>query len=94
MKLIRLLLADDHLLVLDLLKHLLEERYSVVGTASDGEELIASAIRLKPDIVIECTGAAALLEQALNAGAPNCIVCLVGIGGARGRATLDPAQLK
>ena len=52
MKLVRLLLADDHVLLLDALKHLLETEYSVVGTASNGAELIAEAIRLKPDIII------------------------------------------
>jgi DNA-binding NarL/FixJ family response regulator len=52
MKLIRLLLADDHILLLDSLKHLLEAEYTVVGTVSDGLELVAAAIRLKPDIIL------------------------------------------
>ncbi|HJR76396.1 MAG TPA: response regulator transcription factor [Nitrospiraceae bacterium] len=52
MKLIRLLLADDHILLLDSLKHLLEAEYTVVGTASDGRELIGAAIRLKPDVIV------------------------------------------
>jgi DNA-binding NarL/FixJ family response regulator len=52
MKLIRLLLADDHALLLDSLRHLLETDYTVVGTVSDGGELVAAALRLKPDIII------------------------------------------
>ena len=49
---LRLLLADDHLLLLDAFKRLLEERYDVIGTAVNGLELVTSAIRLKPDIII------------------------------------------
>jgi DNA-binding NarL/FixJ family response regulator len=52
MKLVRLLLADDHVLLLDSLKQLLEAEYTVIGTANDGGELIAAAIRLKPDVII------------------------------------------
>lgn len=52
MKLIRLLLADDHVLLLDSLKHLLEADYTVVGTVSDGRELVGAAIRLKPDVIV------------------------------------------
>lgn len=52
MKLTRVLLADDHALLLDSLKHLLEADYTVVGTASDGKELIGAAIRLKPDVIV------------------------------------------
>jgi threonine dehydrogenase-like Zn-dependent dehydrogenase len=46
-----------------------------------------------PDIVIECSGAAEVIHQVLGTGAPNCIVCLLGVGGARKRTALDPAQL-
>ena len=52
MKLLRLLLADDHTLLLDAFKRLLEAEYDVVGTASDGQELVTSAVRLKPDVII------------------------------------------
>ena len=53
---LRLLLADDHLLLLDAFKRLLEERYDVIGTAVNGLELVTSAIRLKPDIIIADVG--------------------------------------
>ncbi len=52
MKLLRLLLADDHTLLLDAFKRLLEADYDIVGTAIDGQELVTSAIRLKPDIIV------------------------------------------
>lgn len=49
--------------------------------------------RIAADIVIECTGTSELIAQALAADVPDSIVCLVGIGGARGRASVDPAEL-
>lgn len=52
MKLFRVLLADDHQLLLDAFARLLEPEYEVVGRALDGRELVAQALRLKPDLVI------------------------------------------
>jgi threonine dehydrogenase-like Zn-dependent dehydrogenase len=37
-------------------------------------------IELAPDIVIECTGAAALIADVLGRSAPSGVVCLVGLG--------------
>ncbi len=48
----RLLLADDHALVLDGFHKLLEERYDIVGHAEDGRRLLEAAQRLEPDVVI------------------------------------------
>lgn len=48
----RVLIADDHLLLLEAFKKLLEGFCRVVGTAQDGRSLIASADRLKPDVVV------------------------------------------
>jgi threonine dehydrogenase-like Zn-dependent dehydrogenase len=49
---------------------------------------------VSPDIVLECTGAPKLVSQALSTlASPNCVVCLLGIGGARQKASLDPAEL-
>jgi DNA-binding NarL/FixJ family response regulator len=48
----RILLADDHTVVLDAFKKLLEPAYDVVGTAADGHALVAAAERLKPDLII------------------------------------------
>ena len=48
----RILLADDHALLLDGFCNLLKPKYAVVGTAEDGKELVKAAIRLKPDLII------------------------------------------
>ena len=44
------------------------------------------------DVVVECTGAPQVVAQVLAADIPDGIVCLVGIGGGRGRESLDPAE--
>jgi len=48
----RLLLADDHRLLADASRSLLEPEYQVVGVETDGRSLVKSAITLKPDMVI------------------------------------------
>jgi DNA-binding NarL/FixJ family response regulator len=48
----RVLLADDHALVLEGFKKLLEEYCQVVGSAEDGRALLDAAKRLRPDIVV------------------------------------------
>ncbi len=48
----RVLLADDHALVLEGFKKLLEEHCQVVGSVEDGRALLDAAKRLQPDIVI------------------------------------------
>ncbi|MFI5247981.1 MAG: response regulator [Nitrospirales bacterium] len=47
----RVLLADDHTLVLDGYRKLLEDRCEIVGVAEDGRTLIRKAQELQPDIV-------------------------------------------
>jgi DNA-binding NarL/FixJ family response regulator len=47
----RVLLADDHTLVLDGFRKLLEDRCDVVGVAEDGRTLLRMAQELQPDIV-------------------------------------------
>jgi len=47
----RVLLADDHTLVLDGFRKLLEDRCEVVGVAEDGRTLLRMAQELQPDIV-------------------------------------------
>ena len=51
---IRVLIADDHALLRDGLRAILEAQddLEVVGEASDGEETLARAVELQPDIVI------------------------------------------
>lgn len=48
----RILLADDHLLLLDGLKRLLERHYELVGTVQDGLSIVSEAQRLQPDLVL------------------------------------------
>ena len=47
----RVLLADDHTLVLDGFRKLLEDQCEVVGVAEDGRTLLRMAQELQPDIV-------------------------------------------
>jgi DNA-binding NarL/FixJ family response regulator len=45
-------LADDHTLIVDAFKKLLEPEFEIVATVSDGRALIRSALESKPDMVI------------------------------------------
>lgn len=51
---VRLLLADDHRIVREGLKMILESspRYTVVEEASNGDELLTKAMTVKPDLII------------------------------------------
>ncbi len=48
----RVLLADDHALLLGAFEKLLAGECDVVGQASDGRALVAAAERLKPDVIV------------------------------------------
>lgn len=48
----RILLADDHTLVLEGFKKLLEPEFDLVGTVEDGRALLEAAATLKPDVVL------------------------------------------
>ena len=48
----RIVLADDHTLVLEAFSILLSPDVDIVGTAADGRELIKIVRELKPDIVV------------------------------------------
>ena len=48
----RVLLADDHRLVLEGFRRILEGQYELVGTVEDGRALLDSAKKLQPDIAI------------------------------------------
>ena len=52
MKRPRVLLADDHTLVLEGLRKILEPGCEVVGAVEDGRSLLAAAKQLQPDIVL------------------------------------------
>ena len=46
------LVADDHTLFCSLLKDLLEPEYEVVGTVSNGRDLLKAAALLRPDVAL------------------------------------------
>ncbi|HET9962939.1 MAG TPA: response regulator transcription factor [Nitrospiraceae bacterium] len=48
----RILLTDDHALVLEGLRQLLESEFTVVGTGESGQALLEMAPRLSPDVVL------------------------------------------
>jgi DNA-binding NarL/FixJ family response regulator len=48
----RILMADDHLMLLEAFKALLEPDFEVVGTATDGRALLKEFSRLHPDVVL------------------------------------------
>lgn len=48
----RVLLADDHTIVLQGLRGLIEDEFECVGTAADGMELLAKAQELQPDCIV------------------------------------------
>jgi DNA-binding NarL/FixJ family response regulator len=48
----RVLLADDHALLLDAFTRLLEPEFAVVGRATDGRALVHAALELRPDVIV------------------------------------------
>lgn len=48
----RVLIADDHNLVAELCKQLLETEFDVVGLVSNGRALVQVATELKPDVIV------------------------------------------
>jgi DNA-binding NarL/FixJ family response regulator len=49
---VRLLLADDHTLMLQGIRRILEEDFELAGTVSDGRALVAAAQELRPDVIL------------------------------------------
>ena len=52
MKRPRILLADDHKIVTEGLKGLLEPEFELVGIVEDGRALLAAAEKLRPDVIV------------------------------------------
>ena len=48
----RVILADDHKLILDALTNLIEPEFQVVGTFGDGHALVEGAPELKPHVIV------------------------------------------
>jgi DNA-binding NarL/FixJ family response regulator len=52
MKRPKILLADDHAIVVDGLRAVLEPAFEVVGRVEDGRALVTEAERLRPDVIV------------------------------------------
>lgn len=52
MRRIRVLLGDDHALILDGIRASLQVQFDIVGQATDGKALVQAAERLRPDLVV------------------------------------------
>lgn len=52
MKRLRVLLADDHSLIVKGIIGLLQSHYEIVGSVENGQALVEAAQRLKPDVVV------------------------------------------
>lgn len=48
----RILLADDHTIVAEACKRLLEQEFDVVGIVADGRALLRANVVLKPDVIV------------------------------------------
>lgn len=48
----RILIADDHTLVADLCRKLLETEFDVVGIVDNGRALVHAAVELTPDVIV------------------------------------------
>jgi len=48
----RILLGDDHVLVVEGFRRILQAAFDVAGTAADGPTLVNEALRLKPDVIL------------------------------------------
>src|SRR5258708_37519512 len=82
---IRIFLADDHVVVLDGLRLLLEKQpdMKVVGAASNGREVVHQVIRSHPDVVVmdiampELNGMEATRQ--IHASAPSIRVAILSM---------------
>jgi len=77
----RVLVADDHPSLLDRVVSILDGEFSVVGTVSDGETLIAREAELEPDVLVVdvCMPGISGLEAAgliRKRGSRAAVVCL------------------
>jgi len=62
----RIILADDHNLLLDAFRLILEPHFDVVATFADGKALLEGARALKPDVIVSDIGMPVM--NGLNAG--------------------------
>lgn len=62
----RILIADDHILVADLCRKLLETEFEVIGIVNNGRAMVRAATELKPDVIV--VSVAMPLLNGLDAG--------------------------
>ena len=48
----RILLADDHLRLLDVVASILEPAFEIVGREGNGRALVEAAAKLRPDVIV------------------------------------------
>jgi DNA-binding NarL/FixJ family response regulator len=48
----RVLLADDHVILMDGLVHLVRQDFEVVGVARDGRAMVEMAMQYRPDVIV------------------------------------------
>src|SRR5436309_10177796 len=48
----RILIADDHQILAEGVRGLLESEFEVVGVVADGRELVAAAKKHRPDVIV------------------------------------------
>jgi DNA-binding NarL/FixJ family response regulator len=48
----RILLADDHALLMEVFRKLLEPEFDVVGSVGDAQSLLAAALQWQPDLIV------------------------------------------
>lgn len=49
---VRILLADDHLRLLDVVANILEPAFEIVGREGNGQALVEAAAKLRPDVIV------------------------------------------
>ena len=79
----RIILADDHEIILDGLRRILEPEFEIVATAADGRKLVAEIERLKPEVAVADISMPLLngldaLRQAKSSGFRTRFVFLTG----------------
>ena len=81
----RVLVADDHRPIVERVLAVLAEEFSVIGTVTDGAELVAAEAALRPDVVVVDIGMPGMsgLEataEIRSRGSLVPIVCLTAYG--------------
>ena len=96
MEAIRVLIADDHRLFAEALEVILagDDRISVVGHASDGEEAVKLAGDLHPDVILMDISMPVMdgIEAAQAIRESNGDTCILMLTGSNSRADVDRAR--